>query len=246
MELIVDHREKAIKEYFICNQMENVSYQNLDIGDIIFKKDGEIVLLIERKSLSDLADSFKNGRYREQKLRILNSNLEKCKIMYLIEGRMENIVENKINGIPKTTLISTLISLMIKDDIKIYQTANIKETCFFIHKIFYKINKNPEILLENKPKDPTMEYLSTIKLKKKDNLTPEICYLAQLSQIPGISNNIAKTIQNIYPNMIELCKAMDQDNQCLLNLEYNIANNKKRKIGKKTNHKIVTFLLNKC
>ena len=43
-----------------------------------------------------------------------------------------------------------------------------------------------------------------------------------------------------------LCKAMDKDNQCLLNLEYNIANNKKRKIGKKTNQKIINFLLNKC
>lgn len=245
MELIIDHREKDIKEYFISKQLENVSYQNLDIGDIIFKKNNEIVLLLERKSLSDFSDSFKNGRYREQKIRILNSNLPKSKIIYLIEGRMEKIVGSKINGLPKTTLISTLISLMIKDNIKIYQTANIKETCFFIHKIFYKMIKNPD-LLEKKDSDPAMDYLSTIKLKKKDNLTPQICYLAQLSQIPGISNTIAKTIQTIYPNMIELCKAIEKDNQILLNLEYDIANNKKRKIGKKTNQKIVTFLLNKC
>jgi len=245
MELIIDHREKDIKEYFISKQVENVSYQNLDIGDIIFKKNNEIVVLIERKSLFDFADSFKNGRYREQKIRILNSNLPKSKIIYLIEGRMEKIVGTKINGLPKTTLISTLISLMIKDNIKIYQTADIKETCFFIHKILYKMKKNPELLNKTQT-DPTMDYLSTIKLKKKENLTPEICYLAQLSQIPGISNNIAKTIYNIFPNMIELCKAMEKDNQCLLNLEYNIANNKKRKIGTKTNQKIVSFLLNKC
>ena len=44
------------------------------------------LLIIERKSLNDLASSIKDGRYAEQSFRLSNIEHHNHNIVYLIEG----------------------------------------------------------------------------------------------------------------------------------------------------------------
>ncbi len=73
--LKVDNREKDLIQLL---ENQNVSFikENLEIGDIQFlEKDdtnNQLLVLIERKSYLDLSNSIKDGRYKEQKNRILN------------------------------------------------------------------------------------------------------------------------------------------------------------------------------
>ena len=60
--------------------------------------------------------------------------------------------------------------------------------------------------IQTKIDNDKFHYSEVVKLKKKDNLTPEVCFITQLSQIPRISNNSAKQIASQYKNMINLCK----------------------------------------
>ena len=115
MNLIIDHREKDLKKIF--DSYENVSFDNLDIGDIQFNYNKEIFLLIERKTIKDFVSSMKDKRYSEQKLRLKN-NIDSDKIIYLLEGNLDNFQGDKIDGIPKKKIVSTNISLLIKDNIK--------------------------------------------------------------------------------------------------------------------------------
>jgi ERCC4-type nuclease len=68
-------------------QYKNIvlSKEVLPLGDILFKTDNDTdILLIERKSFSDLLSSIKDGRYEEQSYRILNSSgLHPHSIFYL-------------------------------------------------------------------------------------------------------------------------------------------------------------------
>ena len=82
--LIIDHREQLLKQYF--QQLPEVSFENLDLGDIQFKYQDQIIFIIERKTLQDLADSIKSGRYREQRVRLLQTISPSSRILYLIEG----------------------------------------------------------------------------------------------------------------------------------------------------------------
>ena len=84
MELIIDNRE-SIKKYFNDKNLEWVKFQNLDLGDYVFNYNEELVCIIERKTIEDLASSIKDGRYREQKSRLI-MNYPKSKLIYLIEG----------------------------------------------------------------------------------------------------------------------------------------------------------------
>ena len=62
----------------------------LDLGDIIICDDNVEKLIIERKSLSDLAASLKDGRYSEQSFRLNGMKIHNHNIVYLIEGDIHN------------------------------------------------------------------------------------------------------------------------------------------------------------
>ena len=86
---------------------------------------------------------------------------------------------------------------------------------------------------------PVGDYIDTckIKAKKSSNIDKDTCYLLQLSQIPGISKEIAKNIKDIYPTLNELMKTLNAtDNKIKLLTE--IPN-----IGKLKAEKIIEFLM---
>ena len=78
------------------------------------------------------------------------------------------------------------------------------------------------------------------RIKKKiENIDEKTCYLMQLSQIPYISNTIAKNISNIYPSMTSLILALnevDDKNKELCKIEG---------IGKEKASYIIKYLFNK-
>ena len=70
MEIIIDQREPSkLKQYFLSTSY-TVHLQNLQLGDIIIKTP-ELELIIERKTIDDLASSIRDGRLREQKIRLI-------------------------------------------------------------------------------------------------------------------------------------------------------------------------------
>jgi hypothetical protein len=108
------------------------------------------------------------------------------------------------------------------------------------------LNSNGETVTEC---DTNLEYLSTIKLKKKDNLTSNNCSILQLAQIPGMSIQNAQIIINAYQslaNLINTYYQTDEDKRSMLlsDLEISIANGKKRKLGKVLSERIYQYLFN--
>jgi ERCC4-type nuclease len=231
MKLLIDSREKKLLPYF-----PEIETNNLDIGDIQFINEDKINLVIERKTQQDLSASIKDGRHREQKLRLLNSNIPV--IIYIIEGASN---DNFISGIKSDTHISVILNTVFRDKLHVFRTLNIIETANLINKLFQKFKNND---FQNK----SVEYSSVIKVKKKNNLTPENCYLAQLSQIPGVSNTIAKCIFKKYPTMGNLCKSYNLDNEenkikLLENLTFIQTSGKTRKIGKVVSERVYKYLI---
>lgn len=196
--MIIDNREKDLINLLNEKQIQFQS-ENLELGDILYKSDNNDILLIERKTVNDLMASIKDGRHREQKLRLLKKQNEGCNIFYLIEG---SILYNK----NKDTLYSAILNTLMRDNIKVIFTGLIEETVSFLIKIetkldFYKNQgNNGGNNVENN------KYLNTIKTCKKENLTKEICFQAMLKQIPGISSLCAESISKIYPSMNDLLK----------------------------------------
>jgi ERCC4-type nuclease len=122
-----------------------VVIETLPLGDIIITDaNGEDKIIVERKSLSDLSASIKDGRYEEQSYRLNGLNHPNHNIIYLIEGDV-----NKLNGfrdtrIDKLTLYSAIFSLNYFKGFSVIRTLSLEETAIFICNTAKKLIKEGE------------------------------------------------------------------------------------------------------
>lgn len=251
MELHIDVREKKVVEYF--RDFPGVVVKALDIGDFQCVIDGKVVLVIERKSLDDLAASIKDGRYKEQKLR-----LQTCgsRVVYLIEGIFKNTQPNaKLNRLPVKTLVSCILNMCLRDHVQMIRTTSLHHTIYTLQILYEKLMKKPELFVSTKsvPTDITESDIARaiIQPKKKNNMTPRLCSIAQLSQIPSISHTIAVALIERYGSLFGLFlvySSIDSDEQklhFLSNKTYTTSSGKTRKFGPAVSKQMYTFLLGK-
>ena len=242
MEFLIDNREIKAKHYF--EDKPFVTVQNLDLGDFIFKYNNEIVCLIERKTISDLLASIKDGRYKEQKIRLQNCGIETHKIMYLIEGAKLSLWD-----LSDKVVLSCITSTMIRDNLKVFRTTGIEETINFLARIYNRLIEHPNKILPNtEDKIVHLNYANTLKVRKKDNLTPQVCNILQLAQIPSVSQAMASTILDKYGSIYNLCKAYDQISdvkdreKMVAELKYNLTGGKQRRIGFVASSRLYQYL----
>jgi len=242
--LILDTREAKLIELIKSISGFKIPYtiENLQIGDIIIRHTIEsnsnsnssktYNIILERKCLTDMIASIKDGRYKEQKIRLLseiskNTTTTQSIICYLLEGSQNEL------RLPqdKTMLNGSIISAIFRDKIPIIRTYTLQETVDIISRLHDRMLKDitdffpsisetsnntnatadtdTEIILEtpanNNPENNL--YLQSIKKCKKDNITPKLwnqmCYM----NIPGISSNIAIKIAEVYPTLKSLLDA---------------------------------------
>lgn len=239
--LILDSREVKLIE-LIKSKLPNdfkipYSTENLQIGDIIIKHTLDNItysLIIERKCVTDMIASIKDGRYKEQKIRLLAelANSPNTIITYLLEGSISEL------RLPqdKTMLNGSIISSTFRDKILIIRTYSLAETLDILIRLhdrftkditdFFTPNKNnTQILIQPiqtnqinsiQEQDTSVSnvvdgvnslYLQSIKKCKKDNLTPVTWNHMCYMNIPGISSNIAIKIAEIYPKLKDLILA---------------------------------------
>lgn len=208
----------------------------LEMGDIVVKSDTE-TLVFERKTVADLAASIKDGRFREQKQRLL-SHYPPHRITYIIEGSYKSIFRTTpFHGIDGKAYTSAILSLQYRDGCHVMVTPSIKETVSYIYEIANRVKSNPEKIAYSQANPDQETYVSslTVKSKKGDNLTPALCYVLQLSQIPGISVKLATDISKVYPSLTVLLQAIqDKKEKALTDIE---------KIGPKKAKTILEYLV---
>jgi len=237
--------------------------EQLPLGDIIINDGQKDLVIIERKSLSDLAASIKDGRYEEQSYRLKNLWHHNHNIIYLIEGDFakHNSFKDRID---KQTLYSAITSLNYFKGFSVWRSMSVDESALMICNMAHKLNKEKDkqpfysnvLTVTNKVVDSTIEtadvdavasekdYCSVVKKVKKDNITTENIGEIMLCQIPGISSASALAILLKFKTLPSLIKAIDSDETCLNGVCTTDANGKSRKISKTAIATIIKFLKN--
>jgi ERCC4-type nuclease len=132
-----------------------IKSETLPIGDIIIANGEEEKLVIERKSVSDLLASIKDGRYEEQSYRLNGLNHHNHNIIYLIEGDVSKVNRFKgDNRVEKLTLYSAMFSLNYYKGFSVFRSFSLEETATLICNMAYKIEKelgNKQPYYNNKP-----------------------------------------------------------------------------------------------
>jgi len=141
--ITIDNREHKLIELIKNTSSFTIPYEikKLDIGDIIISssKHPDKSLIIERKCMTDMISSIKDGRYKEQKIRLQaersNSNTIIC---YLLEGLVNDL--RKPND--KTLLYGSIISSIFRDTIPIIRTTSLQETLDILLRLYERMTKN--------------------------------------------------------------------------------------------------------
>ena len=211
MKLKIDYREKKIIDLLNKNdelkaKKYDFTVDNLTLGDIVICDDNDKeILLIERKSISDLASSIIDGRYNEQSYRLNNNELHNHNIMYLIEGNLQ--MHRPYSNINKKTIYSSMVTLNYHKGFSVMRSMNVPESVDIIVRMFDKlVRENKEGFYQNHntniseytPENQKTEYVDVIKSEKKSNITPENIHIIMLCQIPHISSITAKSILKYY------------------------------------------------
>lgn len=228
MNIIVDNRENDLIKLLNKNNY-NFTTNNLDVGDIQYKTNDEIVYIIERKTVNDLGASIKDGRYKEQKVRLLSNHNNN--VFYIIEGNI-----NYCETLNTKAILGSIINMIFRDNIKIIYSKDLKQTYDIITQIKEKYDSKKFNSNQNKTK---IDYVSCIKVNKKENLDKKTCNILQLATIPGVSKNISSIILDNYIDLNQLIIKFKEEGEFLLkDLELG-----KKKLGKVLSKRIYDYLL---
>ena len=122
-----------------------IATENLHLGDFIISDEKEDIIIIERKTISDLLSSIKDGRYTEQSYRLNGLNHHNHNIIYLIEGDVNKV--NRFKSDTKTeklTAYSAMFSLNYFKGFSVFRTFTMEETALMICNMAYKLGKDTE------------------------------------------------------------------------------------------------------
>lgn len=238
IEIKVDAREKDLYSHIEQKMQANpndslkLTSCSLDIGDIIFCKDDKEILIIERKKVTDLAASIKDGRYKEQSYRLNGHPLPNHNIVYMIEGNLNQA------RMDKNTLNSCIFSLNFIKGFSIWKTTNLEDSAIFLLNSAKYLSKGSEKVayyqetMEGK-ETTEKDYINVVKTAKKENVTPNNIGEIMLSQIPGISANVAKCVINHFNCIVNLIADLqERGEECLLEVKVPFGNDSHRKLNK--------------
>jgi crossover junction endonuclease MUS81 len=247
--LHIDNRETEIVSYFTRLNDIPFTTSNMPIGDVLITAPTTrtSVLVIERKTPKDLMQSIKDGRYKEQKFRLLQT-YPKEQIMYLIEGQIPKQPEHE-----SKIMWSAVINTLLRDNIKMWHTEDSQATCKFIMDVCMRVCTHPEKYLLNATDTDTSANVSTNQdttassrhiaysqcLKpaaKKSFMTRDVFITSVLSVIPGISTTKALAIAKKYSTLPILVMTATLEDLASIKLPSGVS------LGKKTAAKVLEYV----
>ncbi|NDG32743.1 hypothetical protein EB118_22070 [bacterium] len=202
IDLCIDYRENELLGYFQPRQQETPFIkaskycpviQNLQVGDIIIGTDAsghlqQGSLVIERKTIADFEASFLDGRYRDQRARLLSLCKDKqANIAYILEGE-----QGKHSRLQGNTLKKLITRLQLHYKIPVFYTLNSQDTSDLIVSWVEQWRDNPQSFGVRTDEITLSENIHVSK--KSNNNDPRVFMIGSLINCPGISIKIAEQI----------------------------------------------------
>jgi len=189
----------------------------MNIGDFAWIAkcgDQELVLdcVVERKRSDDLASSIKDGRYAEQKHRLVTSGIKRK--IYLIEEYNRFAT----GGITDQALLQAQMNTQVISDFIVKQTKNTKESARYLATLTRALElKYKNLHLRSCLKEEaqmfenhlmTWQEYNESSYKRKKVCTREM-FIRALMVVRGMSLERALTIATVYPTVTTLLQAFD-------------------------------------
>jgi len=206
---------------------------NLPLGDVIISTDNNSSLdksnidkiIIERKSISDLISSIKDGRYEEQSYRLNGlEDFHNHNIIYLIEGDINRTCKFnrfKDNGSEKMMCYSSMFSLNYYKGFSVLRSFNLEETAFMICNIAYKLGKDitKKPFYNNLKQNQTGGKIIDVKVSDNNELNNDNSNNEVNNNIIENCNNNVIVEEACENNYVSVIKKVKKDNITVNNID---------------------------
>ena len=194
--ILLDVRERELILLMPSHPTQQLHVGDAWIGD---PEANECAVVVERKTIADLESSLTDGRYREQRTRLLAFCAEKkARPLYIIEGDIDKSRSNK-----KNILWQVLNRLCLRYGVGLMRTNSTRETAELLETIAYQLSEDKECF-----KATTLSYTDVASFQKKANKDdPENFTLAVLQQCTGVSVDKAKSLLNNFKSLKGIMEA---------------------------------------
>jgi ERCC4-type nuclease len=210
MPIYVDYREKVILRLCPEAKEHTPPVGDIWIGDLdasgVNLLSGGVVL--ERKTAADLEASILDGRYREQRGRLLAyAQTHNVSIGYVVEGDLDRLGAR----LDAKALMKHVTRSMLHHKIPVFQTASAQETVA-LSRILAEQVADPKTTGQfayTTAAGPTAVAMSYNKATCRDS--PDAFLVGVLTQCRGVSEALARIIQKKFPTLEALMGASEAD-----------------------------------
>jgi ERCC4-type nuclease len=191
--LVLDNREHGL---IAALQRIGVPHTvaTLDVGDFMIQTtDATPLLVAERKSHADFAASNQDGRYREQRARLMAVRGSGVAVVYVLEGVWTGDDSRPVGGSRMTEggIKRLTTRLLLRYGMPVLMTASIQETALWCRTLMAQLTDDATVFHpEGDMATATMAAMSSmtaaLSAVKKGNKTADGTAAAMLSAIPGL------------------------------------------------------------
>ncbi len=196
-----------IRERELCGIFPLEKAKQLEVGDIWIGLSGEQLapggLCIERKEVKDLEGSLKDGRYREQRTRLLyHCQQTKARPLYIIEGSLDAGWTTS-----KKVFQKVLARLALRYGIPFLQTKDIQDTANLLQALEEQVKEDPAVFVIP---DTNIPYTELVGNTKKANRNANAAS-AMLQQVTGVSDTMATALLTKFTSFSNLYNATEKE-----------------------------------
>jgi ERCC4-type nuclease len=203
--VVIDMREDALWDILEPEEGYQLEKEPLDVGDIAFfvrQADGtdKEVLTLERKSAEDLGASQRDGRYREQRARLLAKKGANTVVGYVLETPVwsSDMSRSWCKGrFTETHLLNTIMRLQLRYSIPVLQVRDVEETAMWIRHIAKALVTDPKVFeggVAESTAGAAAAYTEAIHVKKATNMSADRVLFTLLRTVPGVGPAAAEAI----------------------------------------------------
>jgi ERCC4-type nuclease len=204
--IVIDMREDALWDALEAEEGYELEKAPLDVGDIAFyirQPDGteREVAVLERKAAEDLGASQRDGRYREQRARLLAKRGSGVVAGYVLEIPVwsSDMSRSWCHGkFTETHLMNTIMRLQMRYGLTVFQVRDVEETAMCVRHIARALVADPKVFEGGLAETATAAaavYAEAIHIKKAANMSADRVFVTLLRTVPGVGPAAAEAIQ---------------------------------------------------
>lgn len=241
LECVVDSREQDLLHDLTPVLSVPTTTKMLALGDVLVQKQegGEVLLMIERKSVRDLVQSLRDGRYHDQRQRWEEfcQGSPNSVVSLWLEG---DLMMTEMDEILRASLLNALFRLQTKHRVVVHQVRTRDAFVRSLDMAIRKLEKEPYHLVRT---PVAMERPPPLSGYKKSAHTHEQFWRNCLVLVPGVSPMTACKVVDNFPSFSCFFRQLEKDPEEVTKQLSDIKISEKRRLGGKLASQIVAHFL---